>query len=208
MPPRSAEEKARRKLLHEQKLAARKLKKEKEDAETKRAEGEKDSLDDDNAKNTESDASETKDCYLVALPEDPLHNILQFLPARDLGAFSMTCRQLNFCMVEGRTHHLFSRLKAVKRGEGPGQLNVPIKICESEIQVKELLIQALEGCGDTGRLVTKKAKKGGVCADEYMAYARFIEEAVLGRSIQVSFHLDYLFSFQRRAFLLKLNFYS
>ncbi len=193
MPPRSAEEKARRKLLHEQKLAARKLQKEKENAEKKKADEEKDSLDDnDNTKNAESDISETKNCYLVALPEDPLHNILQFLPARDLGAFSMTCRQLNFCMVEGRTHHLFSRLKAVKRGEGPGKLNVPIKICESETQVKELLIQALEGCGDTGRLVTKKAKKGkGVCADEYMAYARFIEEAVLGRSIQVSFHLHH-----------------
>jgi hypothetical protein len=190
MPPRSAEEKARRKLQHEQKLAARKLKKEKEDAEKKKAEEEKALLDDDGANNNDNDVSETKDCHLVALPEDPLHNILQFLPARDLGAFSMTCRQLNFSMVEGRTHHLFSRLKAVKRSEGPGQLNVPIKICENEIQVKELLIQALEGCGDTGRLVTKKAKKGkGVCADEYMAYARFVEEAVLGRSTQVSFDL-------------------
>lgn len=199
MPPRSAEEKARRKLLHKEKLEARRKKKEIEEAAKKKK------AEDDEAKKAKDHKDESgaiddsiqKECYIIQLSDDPIHNILLFLSARDLGAFSMTCRQINQSMVEGKTHHLFSRLNTTSAnnsiddndGERPGQLHVPIQICVNEIQVKELIVQALEGSGDTGRLITKRAKKNkGGCADEYMAYARFIEEATLGRTIQVSFY--------------------
>jgi len=45
--------------------------------------------------------------------------------------------------------------------------------------------------GSTGRLVTKKSKRGLLTnkgdADEYVAYARFLEEALSGYSLQVSY---------------------
>ena len=191
MPARSAEEKARRLKLREEKLAARKAKKEKEEAAARQAKN-----DDNNNKNDGSGDTNTAsndNCkngeqsdFISKLPEDPFHHILKYLPARDLGAFSMTCREINLGLDEARIHHLFSRLKAEnsKNVDEPGKLQAPMKICETKNQVKELLKNALEGSGDTGRLVTKKGKKGAG-ADEYIAYARFIEEAVLGRSIQV-----------------------
>ncbi len=192
MPPRSAEEKARRKKLHQERLEARKLKKQQEEkarqelSKTKEEEISSSSLASDNA-NTKTES----ECLLFIIPDDAFHNILNFLPARDLGSFSMTCRHINLGLNDGCVHHLFSRLcttkdinKSSDEAEA-GKLRVPIKICESENQVKELLAQALEGCGNTGRVITKKSKKGHG-SDEYICFARFIEEAVLGRSVQVS----------------------
>ena len=194
MPARSAEEKAKRKLLHQQRQEARKLKKEKEEGNKKQAASSSSSNNEGKVSSNNTNSNESNGTNssvnisgFSTLPEDPFHQILNYLPARDLGAFSMTCRDINLGMNEARTHHLFSRLQATNNGNAvePGRLLVPIKICETENQVKELLIHALEGSGDTGRLVTKKARKGAG-ADEYIAYARFIEEAVQGRSIQVS----------------------
>ena len=48
---------------------------------------------------------------------------------------------------------------------------------------KKILESSLSG-GETGRLLTKKSQKG-IGADEYPAYARFIEEAVCGYAVQV-----------------------
>lgn len=195
MPPRSAEEKARRKLLSEQRKAARLLKKKKEEEsnknnnnKTKNEDGTIDGKDGNNG--ADNDKLPLKECGLFTLSEDSFHQILNYLPARDLGAFSMTCRNVNFGMEEARTHHLLSRLQAQNNSEEAGKLQVPIQICKSESQVKELLRNALDGCGNTGRLVTKKGRKGAG-ADEYIAYARFVEEAVLGRSIQVSICIKY-----------------
>lgn len=182
MPPRSAEEKARRKAEYQQRLEARRLKKEKEEEETKRSVVQSK----EDVENEGDSEIRDKECYLVTLPEDPFHHLLSFLPARELGCLSMTCRDINLSMGEARTHHLFSRLNTkYYDSDVPGKLQIPIKICENENRTKELLSNALDGCGDTGRLVTKRAKKEkGTCADEYIAFARFIEEAVLGRSVQ------------------------
>ena len=193
MPPRSAEEKARRKLLHEQKKEARRLKKQREEEQKQKAEGllgtnGEGGKDYSNGNDPNNSDLKKGDCFILTLPEDPFHHLLTFLPARDLGAFSMSCRHVNLCMGEARIHHLFSRLSTkYYESDLPGKLYVPIKICENKNEVEELLVQGLDGCGDTGRLVTKKAKKvKHTCADEYIAYARFIEEAILGRSVQVS----------------------
>jgi len=191
MPPRSDEEKARRKLLHQQKLEARKLKKAKEEKEKQekaalsQQHNQNDIYSDDLKGNRNQSA---KQCYLFDIPQDASHQMMKYLAAKDLGALSMTCRRVNFGLVEARSHHLFSRLQAdyTKNTEDIGRLRVPMKLCESQSQVEELISIALEGSGDTGRIVTKKGKKGDG-ADEYIAYARFIEEAVLGRSAQ-KFH--------------------
>lgn len=193
MPSRSAEEKARRLRLRQEKQAARKAKKEQEEAERKKLEASSNSGSNNNIENDGGSDSQNGngtgnlkgECDMIRLPEDPFHHILKYLPARDLGALSMTCREINLSLDEARVHHLFSRLKHDNDNvNGPGTLHAPMKICETKNEVKELLRIALEGSGDTGRIVTKKGKKGAG-ADEYIAYARFIEEAVLGRSIQV-----------------------
>ena len=191
MPPRSAEEKARRKLLAQQRAEARKLKKQQEEEKKKALGDDSSSLASNKTSSLASNDAKGKtegECGLFIIPGDAFHNILNFLLARDLGAFSMTCRYINLGMNDGRVHHLFSRLCAkddASSSAEAGNLRVPIKICESENQVKEILSQALDGCGDTGRVITKKGKKGHG-SDEYIAFARFIEEAVLGRSVQVS----------------------
>lgn len=202
MPPRSAEEKERRKQLQQQRLEARKLKKQQEEEQKQRAETLGETPEGEDCANKSSDENKSP-CFLLGLPDDPFHNVLKFLPARDLGAFIMTCRSVNLCMGEAKVHHLFSRLQAKQKSEGPGKLHVSIQLCENEMQIKELLSNSLEGSGDTGRLITKRAKRGNnTSADEYVAYARFIEEAVLGRTIQVSFHYSrftcYIFSSHKK----------
>jgi len=114
--------------------------------------------------------------------------LLCYLPARDLGAITMTCRDFNFGMAQSRISHLFSRLKTTGAVDQVGKLKVALKFCENETEVREILLQALEGSGNTGRLVTKKSKQGvGVNAgdaDEYISYVRFLEEALQGKSLQ------------------------
>ena len=89
MPPRSAEEKERRRLQHEQKKQARTLakeQKEREEAEKKAAleKLKKRDLADEAGRN--SDGSVEDDfCYFLTLPEDSQNNIMCFLAARDLG---------------------------------------------------------------------------------------------------------------------------
>jgi hypothetical protein len=194
MPPRSAEEKERRRLQHEQKKQARTLakeQKEREEAEKKAAleKLKKRDLADEAGRN--SDGSVEDDfCYFLTLPEDSQNNIMCFLAARDLGAASMTCRSINFSMGRVRVSHLFSRSNttASYTSNQIGRLGVPMQFCQDENQVRELLNHSLDKSGDTGRLVTKKSKKGKKAdagdADEYIAYARFLEEALVGYAVQ------------------------
>lgn len=187
MPPRSAEEKAKRKLLHEQKKQARKLEKERKEREEAEKREVLAAAGDATVSHVECEASDSY-CYFLTLAEDSQNEILSLLPARDLGAMSMTCRSINFGMAESRVSHLFSRLNTVVNVDQVGKLKVPAKFCENESEVRKLLDYALEGSGETGRLVTKKSKKGKKAnagdADEYIAYARFLEEAIQGHAVQ------------------------
>lgn len=189
MPPRSDEEKARRKAVAEEKKIARqeaKAQKEREEAEAKAALAklEVGKILSDEDKDDDSD----KTCYFLTLSEDAQNHVLCFLSARDLGAVSMTCRSVNFGMAEIRVSHLLSRLNTHATVDQIGKLSVPIRFCENDTEARQLLKLALDGSGETGRLVTKKSKKGkknnAGDADEYIAYARFLEEAVQGHAIQ------------------------
>jgi len=187
MPPRSSEEKARKKALFEERKKARQAEKEQKELDevekkaalAKLKEGKTPSID-------EGDSDSF--CYFLALGNDAQNHILCFLPARDLGAVSMTCRSINFGMSEIRIFHLLSRLNTQATVDQIGKLSVPIKFCENETEARHLLKVALDGSGDTGRLVTRKSKKGkkndAGDADEYIAYARFLEEAVQGHAVQ------------------------
>jgi len=185
MAPRSAEEKARRKVLHAQKQEASKLKKEKkelEDAAKNIALLAK--LEEDKIRST-ADHDSDGYCYFLSLAEDFQNQILCFCPARDLGAISMTCRGINFGLAEARVSHILSRLNTKANADQIGRLSVPIKLCENESAARKLLAHALHGSGETGRLVTKKSKQMNAGdADEYIAYARFLEEAVQGHAVQ------------------------
>jgi hypothetical protein len=187
MPPRTEEEKARRRAQWEERRKARleaKARKEKEDAEEK--------ITLENDRNTSTSPTEKlidlPICYFLMLPEDAQNQILSFLAARELGAISMTCKSINFGMAEARISHFLSRVNTKpKRLDQTGHLVAPIKLCENESEARMMLTCALEGSGNTGRLVTKKSKRGKKTnagdADEYIAYARFLEEAIQGHAL-------------------------
>jgi len=111
MPARSEEEKARRKAEYLERVAARKASREI----VLHSDSAKSTLDDcsstyNSKKNSSSTSSSPTVCYFNILPEDTIHIISCFLPARELGALSLTCKALNTTLKEGRMVHLLSRL--------------------------------------------------------------------------------------------------
>lgn len=174
----------RRKKEFEERKKARqeaKAKKEREDA-LKKVASDLKNLDID----SDNDGEKDKFCYLLTLGEDAQNHIFNFCSARDLGVLSMTCRSINYSMAEARMYHVLSRLNTHNENvEQIGRLKAPINFCNSKEECRGLLHRALDEGGDTGRMVTKKSKdtKSTGDADEYMAYGRFLEEAVLGYSL-------------------------
>ena len=56
----------------------------------------------------------------------------------------------------------------------------------NDVVRRQILRLSYEG-GDTGRLITKKSRKSSAGdADEFMAYARFLQEGIVGYSPLVS----------------------
>jgi len=202
MPARSAEEKARRKKEFEERKAARRALKE-EKLTNERL----------NGKGREEKSNETvnelcltedvylkvgdKECHLVMLPEETMYLVLCYLPARDLGAVVMTCRTVNYALAECRISYLFSRLcnrkfgnsivdqnsNYISHGSKNRMIKADIFMCAGLDDVRMLIEHSLKRGGNTGRLVTKKSKKSKGDADEFISYARFVEEAVSGNSI-------------------------
>lgn len=187
MPPRTEEEKARRRAEFEARKAARVALKQKNqeldpnDSGTLR---EAIYIVNDNCSKT----CEPLECYFLTLSDDTQDQVFSYLQAKELGAISMTCRDVNFSMARAKISHVISRLNTSKGGVGVGKLAVPINLCNNETEAMLILKLAVDGSGDTGRLITKKSKegtkKGTGDADEYIAYARFLEEAVQGHAIQ------------------------
>ncbi len=211
MPPRSAEEKERRRRLQEEKKAARKAAKELKEKEEAKKQAALLKLQQQREAAVSGDVKSHDGsddiCYIVTLPEDAQTLIMCFLPARDLGAFSMACRTFNYSLDRVRISHFFTRVNAIHKfrrcdrvGNEIGRLQVPVQFCTDENDVRDILHRSIFGSGDTGRLVSKKSKqsskkksktdgshgdaKSGGDADEYIAYARFIEEAIVGNAIQ------------------------
>jgi len=120
--------------------------------------------------------------FLLDLPEVAVQVIFSHLPAADLGRLTMTCRTLNLMLPDARAPFLVSRLRRKNQragGSGKNDGHLLIDLCSDEAQANALVEQSLSGGGDTGRILPrgKYAKKG---SNEFVSYARFLEEAVGG----------------------------
>lgn len=201
MPKRSEEEKQRRRELNAQKKAAREEKKQKELQEAQQREQER--LEKERKLQQELDSihprgSDDGLCYLHSLADDSLQNICSFLNASSLGNFTMTNSAFREALPWLRNIHLFSRVATQSISNSNvanniGRVDALIQMFLQEEEVTNgLLVSALEGCGDTGRLIAKSVKgaakktESAKTADEYIAYGRFVEEALCGYSVQKS----------------------
>jgi hypothetical protein len=113
MPPRSQEEKERRRQLHKEKQEARK--KAKDEAAKKKEVGVVKSaasaLKLENVAEKKMEATQEESWSLLkSLPDDAIAQVLCFLPSRDLGCVTLTCNHLNGVLGEVRVTHILSRL--------------------------------------------------------------------------------------------------
>lgn len=197
MPARSKEERERRRQEFEERKAARKAAKNASGTHSSsstatgslRSDGPADANDSkqvDLSKLSPEEANATS--VISQLSSESVHQLFSFMAGRELGGMTLTCRLLNYALKEGRIQHLLSRLKNGRRRETDAA-TVSINMLENESEARELLDMSLGSRDDdTGRLRTKKSKrKGADCgADEYVAYARFLESAVSGYEVQCS----------------------
>lgn len=173
MPTRSQEEKERRRLLREQRKEAREKEKEgkkkpvAQEVETKAVTGPKNVV---------------QHSPLLHLPDDAMRQILCCLPSQDLGAITLSCLSINRMLKEVRVPYILSRLNRANRPL-KGAVGY-IDMCHDQAQARTLLEQSFGG-GETGRLITRKCKQSGD-ADEFVAYARYLEESVCGYAPMVS----------------------
>jgi len=174
MPPRSEEEKARRKAEY----LARKAEREKKKQLT---EGEAAASETNASQQAESQKLSTKSpndsgiSLLLDLPEDALKQVLCCLPAAEIGKVSMTCSQMNQALAEIRVAFLITRLRKARKGS----TTLVIDMCSDIEQARKFITQSLGG-GDTGRIVQSRKKSKKATADEFVAFARFLEEVVHG----------------------------
>jgi hypothetical protein len=206
MPKLNVLEKAQKKLELEAKREAKKLAKEEKEKKKASEEAAKSISNSSNAKNDGAEASSNnngnndddgdndvtpKECLLLQLPHVTIHHILSCLPSRDIGILTMTCRFFAEELVDGRIPILMSRLhridddslllpsssSSLSRSRGVvGCIN----LCSSPTEAQEILQQSYGG-GNTGRINGNKGKKyNPLYVNEFVSYARFLEEAVCG----------------------------
>lgn len=172
MPARSEEEKARRKAEYLKRKEEREKKKAAEAEAAKK--GADDKPKEDVKKAAQGTSTGSGVSLLLGLPEDALKQVLCCLPAADLGKVSMTCTQMNEALPSVREAYLISRLKHARIGSVG-----LVDICGGVDEARKMIEQSYEG-GETGRIIQKKKKNARRSADEFVAYARFLDEAVLG----------------------------
>ena len=107
MPPRSEEEKAKKKADYLKRKEERQKRKELEAKE----EEEKDAVKDGELKKTATAGKNSGISLLLDLPEDALKHVLCELSAAELGRVSMTCTQMNRALCSTREAYLLSRLR-------------------------------------------------------------------------------------------------
>jgi hypothetical protein len=180
---RSQEEKEARKLLRQQKKEAREKKKA---AEGGSASNKHKSTTNDNDHKIAASTLATpwKDVVqhspLLHIPVDAMRLVMCHLPAQDLGCITLVCKGINHLLRETRIPYILSRLNRpsqhIKGAVGFTEM------CRDEAEARKLLELSFSG-GDTGRLVTKKCRQSKSPhgdADEFVSYARFLEESVCG----------------------------
>jgi alpha-tubulin suppressor-like RCC1 family protein len=119
-------------------------------------------------------------CYISKLSDDSMNHILWFTSAREMGALAMTCRQFSKFLVEGRVSFLVSRLHR-PNDKIPGAVGC-VNMCTKQSEARTIIEQSYGG-GDTGR-IRPKGKAGKEFVSEFVAYARFLEEAVSAYATQ------------------------
>lgn len=163
MPARSAEERARRKELAAERKRVREAKKRAEEEKKKLMEAEQKLA----SLNVNDDTTERKPCFILNIPEVTLGCIFCFLPARELACASLTCTTWNYSIGEIRVPYIQQQLSKTK-------------LCATRQESFDIL-KASYGGGSTRRVVTKKQRKSdGRDCDEFMGYARFLEEGIVG----------------------------
>ncbi|KAL3916238.1 MAG: hypothetical protein SGILL_005269 [Bacillariaceae sp.] len=194
----TAKEKLERKQRLEEKREARRLAKEKKEQEKAAATEhvDKNAPSDDKNDTAQSTpgasaaAPKKKDCHLWKLSDVSLNHVFHYLSARDLGAFTLTCRQLSkHLATEGRYSYVWCRLHqstgnatAKTTSSSSEPRSIPADMCDS-LEDARMVVEESFGGGDTGRLVAKgKARKE--FSSEFVSYARFLQEAVCGYSTQ------------------------
>ncbi|KAG7341937.1 Regulator of chromosome condensation 1/beta-lactamase-inhibitor protein II [Nitzschia inconspicua] len=197
MPKLTAQEKLDRKKLLEEKREARRLAKEKKEQEKAAAVAQGD----DSTKDAKHDSKEPqtatttaalessvvkRECHFWILSDESLNHVLWFLSARDLGALTSTCRRLSKQLVEARISYVWCRLHGninqPQSFTSEAARNIPVDMCDGLEDARRVVEESFMG-GDTGRIVsTGKARKE--FAIEFVSYARFLQEAVLGYSTQ------------------------
>ena len=182
MPPRSAEEKAERKRLFEEKKQARQLAKEQKDLEKKQQE--------EAAKQAGGDDGDKKPSaqkyggmeggtLLLDLPEVALDHVMSCLPSRDLGCLMLTAKYFNRILIEARVPIVMSRLQNPHPQIGAVGF---VNMCSSPEDARAI-IQESYGGGNTGRILPR-GKYAKTCANEFVQYARFLDQAVCGYGAQ------------------------
>jgi hypothetical protein len=197
MPARTAAEKLARKQALEEKREARRSAKEKKGKAQKAFKAEETST----LQPSQATSKESKGkCDILGLSEDSLNNIICFLPSRDIGALTLSCRRFSQLLVEARVNFIISRLQR-PNDKIPGSVGF-ISMCSGQeearcvfdllnhetgyefltvsilIQNLRTIVQQAYGGGETKRIRAKgKAKQ---FASEFVTYARYLEEAVCG----------------------------
>jgi hypothetical protein len=193
MPPAPlSDERAERRAALEEKRAARRAAKDDRDKEQAAQEalnpkpstsatagsgaGDGKSATTDGGDNTHSD--------LLELPEVAMQLIYSMLAAADLGRLILTCKPLTQLLPEARVPYLLARLNTPNLSS-EGRVGYTA-ILTNQADAREAIEQSLSAGGDTGRIQPKKFKLSKMSmSNEFVSYARFIEQAVSGYS-----HLD------------------
>jgi Regulator of chromosome condensation (RCC1) repeat len=199
MPKAVDEDRARRKEALEQKRLARKAFKDAEEEEKKRQQEQlalelesnkkknQNVIDNNNQLQTDNTI-----CHFIALPDDAMHVIYSMLSSVDLGRLILTCKHMNITLTSARLYFLLCRLSKVsppilhhdsnsesKQHILKHQSSTYDGWCGSEQDVRDLLEDSIIAGGDTGRIIPR-GKFGKKTTNEFISYARFIEDAICG----------------------------
>lgn len=133
------------------------------------------------AKSSQSQQVNNELCYIAKLSGDSLTHILWFTAARDMGALAMTCRQFSKLLVDARISILQTRLQRSAGDQCNGAVG-HLELCQNRSEAIGIIQQSYGG-GDTGK-VKLKGKAGKEFGNDFVSYARFVEEAVSGYATQ------------------------
>ena len=174
MPKVLDEDQLRRKQQLAEKRAARKKAKEEQaarDAQETLRKAEQERKRQEENPNGTAEQQEEKECYLLNLPEDAMRNLFEFLSAPELGKVTLTAKSVHDYLTDARASYLLSRLQTKTA-----------QLLSSPSDADQLLEKALTAGGDTGRVVPK-GKYAKSSHPEFVSFARFIEEAVVGHGV-------------------------